>query len=326
MALMAKIYWFLGHEQFQPEVLVEHARAAEEAGFDGVTVSEHFHPWVDDAGAGGYAWSTLGAIAQATERLSLLTAVVTPLWRYHPAVVAQAAATVDRLSGGRFSLGVGTGENINEGPLGYEFPAYAERAARMAEALHIMRRMLDGAKLDYEGKYYRAKGARLYSPPVARVPVYMAAAGPKSAKLAALEADGVIVSVKDPDDAIDKIVAPAKNESGGGLEVLANLWTVRGKDEAEAWRAIEAWRGLRAPSRATATDPADLRREADELPHSEILARYQRVETAEDYIEAYGAVLKRLKPDVLTIYTTAIDQLATLRMVGLEVLPQLKAL
>jgi coenzyme F420-dependent glucose-6-phosphate dehydrogenase len=322
---MTKFYWFLGHEQFQPEVLVEYARKAEAAGFDGLAVSEHFHPWVDDAGAGGFAWATLGAIAGATERVNLLTTVVTPLWRYHPAVVAQAAATVDRLSGGRFALGVGTGENLNEGPLGYEFPAYAERAERMREALHVIDRLLGGAKLDYDGKYYKTKGARLYSPPMSRVPVYMAASGPKSAAIAGGQTDGVIVSVKDPDEALDKVVTPAREASEGGTPVVvAQHWSVRGANDAEAWRALAAWRGLRAPSRATATDPATLRREADELPRDEVLARYSRVDTAEDYIRVYSEVAKRVRPDILVINTTSTNQTETIAMVGGEVLPELR--
>ena len=141
---MTRFYYFCGHEQFHPETLVRHAQLAEEAGFDGLVVSEHFHPWVDDHSASGFAYATLAAMAVATERVSLVTGVTTPLFRFHPAVVAQAAATIDRLSGGRFDLGVGTGENLNEGPLGYPFPKYAERAARMGEALEIMRRLLDG--------------------------------------------------------------------------------------------------------------------------------------------------------------------------------------
>jgi coenzyme F420-dependent glucose-6-phosphate dehydrogenase len=99
--------------------LVEHAQLAEAAGFDMVVVSEHFHPWVDDKSASGFAFATIGAMAAATSSIEFATGVTTPLFRYHPAVVAQAAATLDRLSGGRFTLGVGTGENINEGPLGY---------------------------------------------------------------------------------------------------------------------------------------------------------------------------------------------------------------
>ena len=143
---MTQFAYFCGHEQFQPEDLVRHAVLAEEAGFDMVLVSEHFHPWVDDLGASGFAFATIAAMAQATSSIEFTTGVTTPLWRFHPAVVAQAAATLDRLSAGRFNLGVGTGENLNEGPLGYTFPKYAERAARMREALEIMRRLLDGEK------------------------------------------------------------------------------------------------------------------------------------------------------------------------------------
>jgi coenzyme F420-dependent glucose-6-phosphate dehydrogenase len=320
-----KVYWFLGHEQFQPELLVEHARAAEKAGFDGVAVSEHFHPWVDDVGAAGYAWSTLGAIAVATDRLDLLTAAVTPLWHTHPGVVAQAAATVDRLSGGRFALGVGTGRN--EGALGYPYPGYAERAARMGEALDIIGRLLDGAKLDYDGKFYQTRDLRLYSPPVSRVPVYMAAAGTQSARLAASHSDGVMVSVKEVDEALDKVVNPARDEADGGSPaVIALKWTVRARSDDEAWRALEAWRGLRAPSRDTATDPAVLRREADEVPRAQVLSRYARVDTATDYLEVYGALARRVKPKILIIQSTSIDQPATIAMVGGEVVPELKKL
>ena len=189
---LTKFAYFCGHEQFQPEVLVRHAVAAEDAGFDMLLVSEHFHPWVDDLGASGFAFATIAAMAQATSTIEITTGVTTPLWRYHPAVVAQAAATLDRLSGGRFNLGVSTGENLNEGPLGYDFPKYAERAARMSEALDIMRRLLDGEKVTYEGTWYQTDRAKLYSPPVHDLPIYMAAGGPKSAALAAQKAEGVI--------------------------------------------------------------------------------------------------------------------------------------
>ncbi|NNF65195.1 MAG: TIGR03557 family F420-dependent LLM class oxidoreductase, partial [Acidimicrobiia bacterium] len=227
---MTKLAYFCGHEQYQPEVLVRHAQLAEQAGFDMIVVSEHFHPWVDDVSASGYAFSTIAAMAQATERVEFATGVTTPLWRYHPAVVAQAAATLDRLSDGRFHLGVGTGENLNEGPLGYEFPAYAERAARMTEALEIMRRLLDGEKLTFNGTYYRTDRAKLYSPPISRVPIWLAAGGPKSAALAARMADGIITSVKVPADTIERVIDPAKaaaEEAGRDApRILATRWSV----------------------------------------------------------------------------------------------------
>src|SRR5262245_66657592 len=162
---MPSFAYFCGHEQFQPEVLLELATQAETAGFDALAVSDHFHPWVDDASAAGFAWSWLGALAVRTRRARLFTAVTCPRFHYHPLLVAQAAATVDRLSGGRFALGVGTGEGINERPLGFTFPGYKERAARMTEAIAIMRALLAGEKLDFNGAHYRTAKARLYSPP-----------------------------------------------------------------------------------------------------------------------------------------------------------------
>ena len=174
---MTKIYLFLSGEQFHPEVLVKHAIAAENAGFDGVMISEHFHPWVDDVGTSGFTLTTLGAIAYATTSIRLMTAVTVPLYRFHPAVIAQAAATIDRLSHGRFELGIGTGENINEAPLGFGLPPYKERSERLKESIHIMRNLLNSEKLDFNGKYYKTNAAKLYSEPLTYLPIFLAAGG-----------------------------------------------------------------------------------------------------------------------------------------------------
>ncbi len=327
---MTKIAYFCGHEQFQPEELVRHAVLAEEAGFDMVEVSEHFHPWVDDLGASGFAFSTIAAMAQATTTIGFVTGVTTPLWRFHPAVVAQAAATLDRLSGGRFSLGVGTGENLNEGPLGYDFPSYAERNARMSEALDIMTRLLDGEKLTYEGQYYRTDRAKLYSPPLHPVPVLLAAGGPKSASLAGEKADGVITSVKQPSDTFTKVIEPAREAAAAAGRptptVLASRWSIRAKEADEAWRTLGAWRGLRAPGRLEAVDPMDLRIRADEMPRDEILALYSTVYSAEDYLDVYAPLVTEVHADILAIQTTSTDQEATIAMLGDEVLPALRSL
>jgi G6PDH family F420-dependent oxidoreductase len=325
---LTKFGYFCGHEQWQPEELVGHAVLAERAGFDFVVVSEHFHPWVDDTGASGFAYTTLGAMAQATERVEFATGVTTPLWRFHPAVVAQAAATIDRISGGRFHLGVGTGENINEGPLGYHFPKYAERAARMAEALEIMRRMLDGEKLTYQGDYYTTDRAKLYSPPLGRVPVWMAAGGPKSAALAARLADGIITSVKVPTDTMERVIQPARDAAKQAdrpePRVLASRWSIFAQDPDEAWQALTAWRGLRAPGRLEAVDPATLRERADELPRHEILGRYSLVASPDDYVTTYTPLVTEVGAEVVTIQTTSLDQEATIAMLGDEVLPRLR--
>ena len=327
---MTRFAYFCGHEQFQPEDLVRHAVLAEEAGFDAVMVSEHFHPWVDDISASGYAFSTLGAIAHATERVEMVTAVTTPLFRYHPAVVAQAAATIDRLSGGRFRLGVGTGENLNEGPLGYEFPAYAERASRMSEALDIMRRLLDGEKLTYEGEWYRTDRAKLYSPPISDLPIWMAAGGPKSAVLAATKAEGIITSVRDPETTKERVIDPALHAAAdagrNAPTIAASRWTVRAESPEEAWQALGAWRGLRAPGRLQALDPADLRQRADDLDRDEVLASYSIVSGPDDYVEAYRPLITEVGADVVTLQTTSLDQESTISMLGREVLPALRSL
>jgi coenzyme F420-dependent glucose-6-phosphate dehydrogenase len=325
---MTKFAYFCGHEQWQPEQLVRHAVLAEEAGFDMVVVSEHFHPWVDDRSASGFAYATIGAMAQATSRLEFATGVTTPLWRFHPAVVAQAAATLDRLSGGRFNLGVGTGENINEGPLGYHFPAYKERAARMTEALEIMRRLLDGEKLTYEGEYYTTDRAKLYSPPIGPVPIWLAAGGPKSATLAGEKAEGVITSVKSPAETLERVVGPAREAAAAAgrpdPKVLATRWSIKAENEDEAWEALFSWRGLRAPGRLEAVDPQTLRERADELPREEVLGRYTLVSNADDIVATYLPLVEELHADIVTIQMASLDQEALIGLLGAEVLPRLR--
>jgi coenzyme F420-dependent glucose-6-phosphate dehydrogenase len=325
---MTKFAYFCGHEQWQPEQLVRHAVLAEQAGFDMVVVSEHFHPWVDDRSAAGFAFATIGAMAQATSTLEFTTGVTTPLWRFHPGVVAQAAATLDRLSGGHFNLGVGTGENINEGPLGYSFPAYKERAARMSEALEIMRRLLDGEKLTYDGEYYRTDRAKLYSPPIGPVPLWLAAGGPKSAALAAEKAEGIITSVKVPAETLENVVIPSREAATAAEriapKILATRWSIKAENEDEAWEALYSWRGLRAPGRLEAVDPQTLRERADELPREEVLGRYSLVSDADDIVDVYLPLVTELDADVVTMQMTSLDQEALIAMLGAEVLPRLR--
>lgn len=327
---MTTFAYFAGHEQWQPEQLVRHAVLAEEAGFDMIVVSEHFHPWVDDASAAGFAYATIGAMAQATERVEFTTGVTTPLFRFHPAVVAQAAATLDRLSGGRFRLGVGTGENINEGPLGYEFPNYAGRASRMREALEIMRRLLDGEKLTFTGQHYVTDRAKLYSPPMRRVPIYLAAGGPKSAALAGEMADGVVTSVKDPAETREHVIDPLREAAAAAGHpeptVLATRWSLHARDEREAWDALYSWRGLRAPGRLEAVDPQTLRERADELPRDEVLGRYALNYTADEIVETYRPLVEDLHADIVTFQMASLDQEGLIALLGSEVLPRMREL
>jgi coenzyme F420-dependent glucose-6-phosphate dehydrogenase len=324
-----KFAWLCSHESYQPEDLVTQAVAAEEAGFDAVLGSDHFHPWVDDTSAAGFVWTWLGSVAVKTDHVLLGTAVTCPLFHYSPGLVAQMAATTDRLSDGRLWLGVGTGEALNERSLGFPFPGYAERQARMQEALEIMHRMLAGEKVTFDGEYYHTATAKLYSPPKGSVPILMAAGGPKSAAFAGTYADGLITSVKDPADTVAKVIGPyrqAATEAGKEHRVLATRWTVLAGSQEEAWSALSSMRGLRAPGRLEATDPAELRIKADEMDPADVLASYTVVPDAAGLVEAYRPLVTDVGADLVSIQVLSADPLATIAMIGKEVLPQLRAL
>ena len=327
---MVKFSYFLGSEQWQPEEIINHTKLAKNAGFDMVTISEHFHPWVDDQGASNFAWATLGAITSVAPDLDLGTGVTTPLWRMHPAIVAQASATIDRLSNSTFHLGVGTGENLNEGPLGYSFPPYAERAARMKEALFIIRSLLDGEKLDFNGEYYSTEKAKLYSPPRKNVPIWLAAGGPKSAQLASEYTDGLMISVKDSNEAYERVIEPSNAKSKelkkDILRIHTYRWTVFAENEEDAWKALAPWRGLRAPGRLEAKDPAVLREAADNMERSEILNKYSIAGNIKEIIDIYKPLVTEFNSEIITIQIASANQEKTIELLGDEVLPALKKL
>jgi coenzyme F420-dependent glucose-6-phosphate dehydrogenase len=325
---MVKFGWLCAHESYQPEVLVDQAVTAEEAGFDMVLGADHFHPWVDDKSASGFVWTWLGAVAMRTD-VELATAVTCPIYHYHPGLIAQAAATVDRLSGGKFVLGVGTGENINEGPLGFEFGDYKERIGRMREALEIMHRMFDGEKLDFEGEYFVTDKAKLYSPPLRKPPIFMAAGGPQSATFAGRRADGLITSVKQPADTIERVIAPFKESSrehGNDGRVLATRWVVFAADRDEAWEALGSMRGLRAEGRLEAVDPMVLRQRADAMDRDEILDKYTIVHDVEALIDAYAELVTDVGADYVSVQVASTDPSRVLELMKTEVLPELRRL
>lgn len=179
-------------EQSRPDRLVRDVRAAEEAGFDFSVTSDHYQPWLEEQGHSGYAWAILGAAAQATERIPLMTYVTCPTLRYHPAVVAQKAATLQILSGGRFRLGLGAGENLNEHVVGQRWPMVQERHERLGEALTVIRMLFDGGPVSFVGKHFEVPSARLWDLPDARVPIGLAVSGPSSCELAGQQADLMI--------------------------------------------------------------------------------------------------------------------------------------
>jgi G6PDH family F420-dependent oxidoreductase len=181
--------YFLSAEEYSPRELVSQARMAEQAGFEALWISDHFHPWLDEQGQSGFVWSLIGAISQVTS-LPITTAVTCPLLRQHPAIVAQAAATSALLTGGRFTLGVGTGEALNEHILGHRWPRPEVRLAMLEEAVTIMRKLWQGDTVDFRGDFYEVENARLFDPPPRPVPVVVSGFGEKAAELAGRIGDG----------------------------------------------------------------------------------------------------------------------------------------
>jgi G6PDH family F420-dependent oxidoreductase len=229
---MANIGIFLSCEEQPAKRLVDIAVKAEEAGFGRLWISDHFHPWLDAQGESPFVWSVIGAIAAATREVHVTTAVTCPTVRIHPAIVAQAAATSATLLDGRFALGVGTGEALNEHVLGDPWPGIEQRLGMLEEAVAIMRELWDGGNVSFDGRHYVVDRARLYSLPSAPPKVYASAFGPTAAQSVAGWADGYINVAPDPDLRLEYEHAGGQGPAQGGMKVC---W---GPDEAECVRTV----------------------------------------------------------------------------------------
>jgi coenzyme F420-dependent glucose-6-phosphate dehydrogenase len=189
---MLQIGYALSSEEHAPNQLVSCARMAEEAGFTFALISDHYHPWIDQQGQSPFVWSVIGGIAHATTTLHVGTGVTCPTMRIHPAIIAQAAATAAAMMPGRFFLGVGTGENLNEHILGDPWPRYVIRQRMLEEAVEIIHLLWQGGIRSYQGLYYTVANAQVYTLPDEPPPIIFAASGPRSAKMAGRIGDGII--------------------------------------------------------------------------------------------------------------------------------------
>jgi G6PDH family F420-dependent oxidoreductase len=196
---MTSVGYALSSEERTPQELVDGARMAEAAGFEFALISDHFHPWLDEQGESPFVWSVLGAIAEATESIPLGTGVTCPTMRMHPAIVAQAAATTACLMPGRFFLGLGTGENLNEHILGGRWPSAEERLEMLEEAVGVIRELWDGGLVTHRGKHYTVDRARLYTVPDEPPPIAIAAAAESAAELAGRVGDALVSTAPDAD-------------------------------------------------------------------------------------------------------------------------------
>jgi coenzyme F420-dependent glucose-6-phosphate dehydrogenase len=235
---MPEFGYALSSEEHRPADLVRFAQGAEAAGFDFALISDHFHPWIDRQGQSPFAWTVIGAIAQATQRLRLGTGVTCPTVRYHPAIVAQAAATAAALMPDRFFLGVGSGENLNEHILGEGWPSAPVRLAMLEEAIAIIRLLWEGGEQSYDGSYYTVDHARLYTLPEQACPLYIAASGPQAAELAGEQGDGLITTSPSK----ELVTAFTGTTGGEGKPRYGQMTVCYGPDEAAARKlALEIW-------------------------------------------------------------------------------------
>lgn len=226
---MTRFGYFLSSEEYDPDSLVKQAAMAQQAGFDALWISDHFHPWLDEQGNSSFVWSVIGAISQVTD-LPITTAVTCPTTRMHPAIVAQAAATAALLSKGGFSLGVGTGEALNEHVTGARWPGAEERREMLEEAVDIIVSLFTGAQITHRGRYYTVETARLYSLPQGPPPsIYVSGFGEHSARLAARIADGYICMSPEAD-----LVKLFRDEGGGDGPVQGGIKGCWAPDVAEA--------------------------------------------------------------------------------------------
>jgi coenzyme F420-dependent glucose-6-phosphate dehydrogenase len=236
-SVVVELGYALSSEELGPVELVENAIAAEHAGFRFALVSDHFHPWLDVQGESPFVWSTIGAISQATESLAIGTGVTCPMIRTHPAVIAHAAATSAVLMPGRFFLGVGTGENLNEHVLGDRWPSHAERLEMLEEAIGLMRELWQGGLVTHRGRHYAVDRARLYTLPEEPPPVAIAASGNNSAELAGRLGDALVSTAPDEE------LVDAFNQAGGtGKPCYGQLTVCYAEDRDAAVRtAFEKW-------------------------------------------------------------------------------------
>jgi G6PDH family F420-dependent oxidoreductase len=237
-----RIGYFLSTEEYGPAELIEQAKAAEQAGFEALWISDHYHPWLDEQGQASFVWEVIGALSQVC-RLPVTTAVTCPTMRIHPAIIAQAAATAAVMHEGRFVLGVGSGEALNEHILGDHWPPAPVRLEMLEEAVEVMRKLWAGKMVNHQGDYFVVENARIYTLPDEPPKVYVSAFGKKSVELAARIGDGFICTLPDAD-----LVHSFRDNGGDGKPAQAGFKACYASSEEEALRiAHKKWRNEAIP-------------------------------------------------------------------------------
>jgi coenzyme F420-dependent glucose-6-phosphate dehydrogenase len=290
-------------EQFGPRDLVEYAVLAEQVGLDSVVTSDHFLPWRENGGHAPFALAWMAAVAERTERVTIGTSVLTPTFRYNPAVIAQAFATMGCLYPDRIFLGVGTGEALNEIAVsGREWPEFKERSARLREAIDLMRQLWTENHVDFKGEHYTTVGAKIYDKPETAVPIYIAAGGPQMAKYAGRTGDGFICTSGKGMDLYTEQLMPALHEGatsvGRSIDDIDRMIEIKISYDRDAAVALENTRfwaplSLSAEQKHSVSSAEEMERLADDLPIEQVARRWivasdpdEAVAQIEPYVDA----------------------------------------
>ena len=331
---MLKIGYKASAEQFTPNQLLEFTCLAEALGFDSVFISDHFQPWRHTGGHAPYSFAWMGAAGARTRRIIIGTSVVTPTFRYHPSIVAQAIGTLGAMFPGRIILGVGTGESLNEVPaIGIKWPAFKERFGRLRESIVLMRKLWTEELVSFEGEFFRTERATIYDRPEKPVPIYIAAAGPSAAALAGEIGDGFIcTSGKAPElyrETLLTNVASGLQTSQRASDAIDRMIEVKVSFDTDLARAREDtrfWAALAlSPEEKMSTDnPVEMERLADALPLERTVKRWIVSTDPDEQVE-------RIRPYVelgfrhLVFHAPGPDQARFLRLYAAQVLPRLRA-
>jgi len=324
--------WKASAEQFGPQELLDYGIAAEEHGFDSIVASDHFHPWKDTDGHAPFSFAWLGAVGARTTRARLGTSVVTPTFRYHPAVVAQAFATLGVLFPGRVFLGVGSGESMNETPLtGHEWPRPAERLHRLGEAVELIRELWADDYVTWTGKHYRTEAAKIFDKPKEPVPIFIAAAGPRAAEQVGRLGDGFICTSGKGMELYRDVLLPnlekGAREAGrdsSRIERMIEIKVSYDTDRARALADTREWAALALPAedKAGVEDPREMERRAAAVAND----AHTRFIVASDAGECVAAIEPYLGLGFthLVFHFPGKDQERAMALFAAEVLPLLR--
>ena len=332
MSIALRFGYKASAEQFAPSELLEYSVLAEKVGFDSVFVSDHFQPWNHDGGHAPAAIPWMGALGASTEKIIMGTSVLTPTFRYHPGVIAQAFGTLGSMFPGRVILGVGTGEALNEVALGIPWPEVKERFARLKEAITIIDKLWTEDRVTYEGAFFQTSNATIYDKPDAPVPIYIGAAGPAATRLAGRVASGFITTSGKARTLYTDTLLPALAEGiekgerpADAVDTLMEMKVSFDHDRERALQDTRYWAplALTPEEKMSVEDPIEMQRLADQLPIERAAARWIVSTDPDEHVQRINEYID-LGFRHLVFHGPGADQRRFLELYGSEILPRLR--